>query len=403
MKKFSIIFVMLMICFFGFSTMSLAAIVKSPNDLSDILSQKDDHYTLKYVVPASTFPERALSFWKKWVNAFNGDDPSSIAMLLLQNDRTLSFFVIDSDYKFIEYSDGSGKIYPASSSTPFFGVRLTLSSDRLTYSTTVGISSAGSMDNIITSNIPNRISGIVISGHNKLSGNFPANFCYVDFGDKSFKISDDLGSFNVQHNLTINYQYANGTQAFETYTNTFSEGDSFSIPSPTLGGFKPSINTISGQMGNTDLLYTVTYTPINHSVTVNYQYENGSKALESYSGTFSEGQPYSIPTPAIKGYTPSLNIISGEMGTSDLSYTVIFTKAKEPDPPPSSSGNSSSENSGSSSSANGGYVVWNPSFMAKGFQNVSNMIGIAFNTFIWLFLGITGIFIIIKLVRHLFK
>ncbi len=125
--------------------------------------------------------------------------------------------------------------------------------------------------------------------------------------------------------------------------------------------------------------------------------------LAPYSGMFSEGQPYSIPTPAIKGYTPSLNIISGEMGTSDLSYTVIFTKVKEPDPPPSSSGNSSSESSDSSSSANGGYVVWNPSFMAKGFQNVSNMIGIAFNTFIWLFLGIMGLLIIIKLVRHLFK
>lgn len=400
MKKFSIIFVMLIICFFGFSTMSLASIVKSPNDLSDILSEKDGYYTLKYVVPASKFPELALSNWKKWVNAFNGDDPSLIAMLLLQGDRTLSFFVIDSDYKFIEYSSGDGKIYPASSSTPFRGVRLTLSSNGLNYTTTVGISSAGSMDNIITSNVPNRTSGIVVSGHNKLSGNFPANFCYVDFGDKPFKMSDDLGSFNVQHNLTINYQYANGIQAFETYTNTFSEGDSFSISSPSLGGFKPSLNTISGQMGNTDLSYTVTYTPITHSVTVHYQYENGSKALEAYSGTFSEGQPYSILTPSIEGYIPSLNIISGEMGTSDLSYTVIFTEVKEPDPPPSSSGNSSSESSGSS---NGGYVVWNPSFMVKGFQNVSNMIGIAFNTFIWLFLGIMGIFIIIKLIRYLFK
>lgn len=385
MKKLFILLIILL-ALLGFSIQLFAYTTIQPSSLS-FLSEQGDSYVLNTTLKVSSLNSDELELWKKFIDIYTGKSDGHY--IIFSSDTGIAFLFMSSDTIFYN-STSSYAIVEVPSGCYRCQINFNLSSGVCTGVHFInGFHKGQFASNPIIktsySSIPTKVSRV------------------VDLQGKTLHIKDDLGSFNVQHNLTIHYQYSNGTQAFETYTNTFLEGDSFSIPSPTLGGFKPSINTISGQMGNTDLLYTVTYTPINHSVTVNYQYENGSKALESYSGTFSEGQPYSIPTPAIKGYTPSLNIISGEMGTSDLSYTVIFTKAKEPDPPPSSSGNSSSENSGSSSSANGGYVVWNPSFMAKGFQNVSNMIGIAFNTFIWLFLGITGIFIIIKLVRHLFK
>lgn len=385
MKK---IFMLLIIvsALLGLSIPSFAYTTIQPSSLS-FLSERGNSYVLNTKLQVSSLSSDDLEHWKNFINIYTGKTDGHY--IISSTDTAITFLFMSSNTTFYN-SNSSYAIVDVPSGGYRCQISFNLSSGLFSGSQFINGFHKGQFPSCTIiktsySSLPTKVSRV------------------VDFNEKDLHINDDLGSFNVQHNLTINYQYSNGTQAFETYTNTFSEGDSFSIPSPTLGGFKPSINIISGQMGNTDLSYTVTYTPINHSVTVNYQYENGSQALAPYSGTFSEGQPYSIPTPAIKGYTPSLNIISGEMGTSDLSYTVIFTKVKEPDPPLSSSGNSSSENSGSSSSANGGYVVWNPSFMAKGFQNVSNMIGIAFNTFIWLFLGITGIFIIIKLVRHLFK
>lgn len=412
MKKFTVIFI-LIISLFQFSVFSYAVAVIDGGMPSitvlPFVTKTDSSYIIDFPVNKSDFSSADLDFWNDFKDALSGKSSNIAVMIYSRFLEKMCFVVLEPKSYHFTYS---GSTYSRTYIVPDSGKTIR--------SMSVNVSTGSIVQSVTNANIlmhdPNN-SKVSASGgtfvffggenlkNNPSSSTYSDRVVYYTYKDLPPKFSGDLSDLELDlfYILKIDYLYSDGTQAFETYTNAFSEGDSFSIPSPTLGGFKPSINTISGQMGNTDLLYTVTYTPINHSVTVNYQYENGSKALESYSGTFSEGQPYSIPTPAIKGYTPSLNIISGEMGTSDLSYTVIFTKAKEPDPPPSSSGNSSSENSGSSSSANGGYVVWNPSFMAKGFQNVSNMIGIAFNTFIWLFLGITGIFIIIKLVRYLFK
>lgn len=386
MKKLFVLLIILS-AVLGLSVSSFAYTTIQPSSLS-FLSEQGNSYVLNTKLKVNSLNSDIFEHWKHFIDIYMGESDGEYIICYNTSFNRITFFEFSPETTFYNSSTSNC----ANITVPSSGHRFMCSFNFITgeYVTSQLLKGPNSSQFSNTSpilktsfsSIPSKVSQV------------------VDLKGKNLYLNDDLGSFNVQHNLAIHYQYSDGSQAFETYTNTFLEGDSFSISSPSLGGFKPSINTISGQMGNTDLSYTVTYTPINHSVTVHYQYENGSKALEAYSGTFLEGQPYSIPTPAIEGYTPSLNIISGEMGTSDLSYTVIFTEVKEPDPPPSSSGNSSSESSGSS---NGGYVVWNPSFMAKGFQNVSNMIGIAFNTFIWLFLGIMGIFIIIKLIRYLFK
>lgn len=411
MKKFMVVFI-LIISLFQFSVFSYAEVhngnVPGISALP-FVSKSDSFWIIDFPVNKSDFSSADLEFWNDFKDALSGKSSNIAVMIYCRTTEFMDFVLIEPKSYYFTYD---GSLYSRVSVRPLSG--------KTVKSICVNVNTGSIVRHVVDSAVvvhdPNgsKVSSLggtfVFFGGENLKNNASSSsyvnylryYTYSDFPPKFSGGLSDLEP-DLFYTLKIDYLYSDGTQAFETYTNTFSEGDSFSITSPTLGGFKPSLNTISGQMGNADLSYTVTYTPINHSVTVNYQYENGSQALESYSGTFSEGQPYSIPTPAIKGYTPSLNIISGEMGTSDLSYTIIFTKVKEPDPPPSSSGNSSSESSDSSSSANGGYVVWNPSFMAKGFQNVSNMIGIAFNTFIWLFLGITGIFIIIKLVRYLFK
>lgn len=57
---------------------------------------------------------------------------------------------------------------------------------------------------------------------------------------------------------------------------------------------------------------------------------------------------------------------------------------------------------GESSGQGSGYVVWNPHMFAEGLAHLSDTVGTAFNVGIWVFLGVTGLYALISIVRSLF-
>ena len=70
-----------------------------------------------------------------------------------------------------------------------------------------------------------------------------------------------------KHTLTINYVYAqeeesegDPIQAYDSYTNEFAKGDTYSIESPKIEGYTPYKATVEGEMGTEDITETVTYT-----------------------------------------------------------------------------------------------------------------------------------------------
>ena len=67
-----------------------------------------------------------------------------------------------------------------------------------------------------------------------------------------------------------------------------------------------------------------------YNLTVNYVYSDGSKVTEPYSGKFQQGDSFRVESPVLNGYTASANVISGVMGTKDLTYTVTYTKNTTP-------------------------------------------------------------------------
>lgn len=223
------------------------------------------------------------------------------------------------------------------------------------------------------------------------------------------------------HLLNINYVYENGKEASPMYKGSFEQGADFSVPSPAISGYIPSIATISGVMGDTDLAYTVTYKQIKHTLTIQYQYEDGVQAHESYTAQLAEGEPFRVDVPVIDGYKPSINVFTGQMVNIDLNYTVTYTKIEDPED--SSSSEESSSSSGGSSSGSGGdssggsssgggssgdasnidnpYIVWNPTLVSAGFKQMKQQAGKAFNAGIWVFLMITGIILVAKLVKDL--
>ena len=99
----------------------------------------------------------------------------------------------------------------------------------------------------------------------------------VDGEDKTGEISGNVYSFTMPahdvtvtvtyaanpaatHTLTINYVYADSTQAAEPHTETLAEGAEYAVTSLTIEGFTPDQATVSGSMGTEDVTVTVTYT-----------------------------------------------------------------------------------------------------------------------------------------------
>lgn len=92
--------------------------------------------------------------------------------------------------------------------------------------------------------------------------------------------------------------------------------------------------TNDGEGGVTYDYSGVNYEAINteHTVTVQYLYEDGSEAAPIYQGTFDEGNTYDIASPEIDGFKADVTRIQGTIQDSDVEYVVYYT-AVEPVPP----------------------------------------------------------------------
>ena len=74
-----------------------------------------------------------------------------------------------------------------------------------------------------------------------------------------------------------------------------------------------------------NILYAV-WKQSSFRLTIHYVYEGGAKAADDYSATVNSGNPYSVDSPVIAGYTPSEATVTGTMGTADVERTVTYTK-----------------------------------------------------------------------------
>lgn len=63
-----------------------------------------------------------------------------------------------------------------------------------------------------------------------------------------------------------------------------------------------------------------------HSLTINYQYEDGTSAADPHTEAFAKDAPYSVASPAIAGFTASPATVSGTMPDSDVTITVTYTE-----------------------------------------------------------------------------
>lgn len=127
-----------------------------------------------------------------------------------------------------------------------------------------------------------------------------------------------------QYTLTVKYEYPDGSPAADDHTEILDYDTEFEVVSPTVTGYTASSDKVTGKMPEGNLELVVMYTVNTHTVTIIYQYEDGTivsnKVIE-----VDYNKDYSVETEVIKGHTADKQVISGTMGDTNISETVVYT------------------------------------------------------------------------------
>ena len=131
------------------------------------------------------------------------------------------------------------------------------------------------------------------------------------------------------YTLTINYVDGDGNAVADRYVSgNHSYGWTYRVPSPAVEGYTPDQAEVAGTLTR-DTTLTVTYTVNTHTVTVTPVDEDGNRIGEDVVVTVPEGEEFTVPVPAVEGYTPDQTEVTGTMGTEDITITLPYT-ADEP-------------------------------------------------------------------------
>ncbi|MBO4562129.1 MAG: InlB B-repeat-containing protein, partial [Clostridia bacterium] len=158
------------------------------------------------------------------------------------------------------------------------------------------------------------------------NGTLVAMYPHSNVNTVDGKIYIELAS---EYTLTIVYQYADGTEAKPTYTETMAAGTEYSVASPEITGYTADKPTVSGTLNeNTTVVvtynvnqYTITYYVDNVSVKVD-TYNYGA-TVTPYTYTAPEGYTFSGWTETIPATMPAQNLeIHGTTTVNE--YTITY-------------------------------------------------------------------------------
>ena len=151
------------------------------------------------------------------------------------------------------------------------------------------------------------------------------NNIFVVGGEVKFRLNLTNFENPSMRNLTINYLYTEDTPAADPVVQSLAPGTEYSIPSPEVEGYTPDIPLVAGTMPEEDLTINVYYSREFYPLTVQYQYSDGSQALEDVVYQYPAGFNYEIPSPEIAGYLPDKSEIAGEMPAEAVEAVVTYT------------------------------------------------------------------------------
>ena len=125
--------------------------------------------------------------------------------------------------------------------------------------------------------------------------------------------------------LTVNYSVPEGYTAPAQYRAQVEVGAEYSVVPPAVQGLTPSLNAVTGRMGEADTVVNVSYSVSAHRLTINYNAPAGETKPASYSAYIKIGDQYVVRSPRITGYTASPFAVAGTMGNEDVTVEVGYT------------------------------------------------------------------------------
>ena len=110
-----------------------------------------------------------------------------------------------------------------------------------------------------------------------------------------------------------------------TITRYEKPGTKYDVVSPPKAGYSVDIERVKGTLTK-DTEYDVHYTRTEYTLTILYQYADGTTAAETYTATLNTGDAYSVVSPVIEGYRTDLTIVEGTMPARNVTVTVIYVQ-----------------------------------------------------------------------------
>ena len=137
--------------------------------------------------------------------------------------------------------------------------------------------------------------------------------------------------------LTIRY-HKDGN-IIKTYSEKYKAGDTFNIASDPIADYTVDKANVTGTFGHAGQEYDVYYTPVpKYTLTIQYvkAADGSSINVPNYTGSFKQGETYSVTTPNVEGFTPDRAVVSGTMGAANLTVVVKYTENTPPQTEPQS-------------------------------------------------------------------
>lgn len=136
-----------------------------------------------------------------------------------------------------------------------------------------------------------------------------------------------------QYNYTVEYYIDNVKKDSMTVTDKAafgSEINSYKDKCPTGYAFDKVENLpLTIGVNESENVIKVFYKKNVFDLTIHYVYAEGGTAANDYAASVTFGDPYSVNSPVIDGYTADTTVVSGTMPAENVEVTVIYTKRSD--------------------------------------------------------------------------